>query len=50
MLGKKTSYSGSSWCNSPEYVGFETLYQFLEDEKKKIFHQNYKTFCKILNE
>ena len=43
-LGKKTAYSSSSWYNSPEYLGFKTLHQLLEGVKKKIFHQNYKTF------
>ena len=43
-FGKKTAYSSSSWSNSPEYVGLETLYQLLDGVKKKIFHQNYKTF------
>ena len=43
-LGKKTAYSSSSWCNSPEYLGFKTLLQFLEGVKKKIFHKKYKTY------
>ena len=46
-LGKKTAYSSSSWCNSPEYLGFKSLHQLLEGVKKKIFHQNYKTFFKF---
>ena len=29
-LGKKTTYSSSSWCNSPEYLRFNTLHQLLE--------------------
>ena len=29
-FGKKTAYSSSSWSNSPRYIGFETLHQFLE--------------------
>ena len=43
-LGKKTAYSSSSWCNSPEYHGFKTLHQLLGGVKKKNFRQNYKTF------
>ena len=43
-LDKKTAYSSSSWCNSPEYLGFKTLNQLLEGVKKNFFHQNYKTF------
>ena len=42
--GKKTAYSSFPWCNSPEYLGFKTLYQFLKGVKKKFFNQNYKTF------
>ena len=49
-LDKKTVYSSSSWSNSPVNMGFETLYQFLEGVKKKFFNQNYKTFCKSLND
>ena len=43
-LGKKTAYSSSSWCNSPEYLRFKILYHFFEGVKKKNFRQNYKTF------
>ena len=47
-LDKMTAYSSSLWPNSPEFVGFETLHQLLEDVKKKFFLQNYKSFFNFL--
>ena len=43
-FGKMTAYSSFLWYNSPEYLGFKTLNQFLEGVKKKILLLNYRTF------
>ena len=47
-FGKKTAYSSILWSNSPGYIRFETLYQFLEGNNSH-FSLKLQDFCKSFN-